>query len=58
MKREKIMIGDLVRTGMGHLGVLLERDIQTETGQYWWRVWNMTKNRLRIVGECELTRLS
>ena len=52
------MIGDLVRTGMGHLGVLLERDIQTETGQYWWRVWNMTKNRLRIVGEWELTRLS
>jgi len=58
MKREKIMIGDLVQTTLGYVGIVLERNTQTETGQHWWRVWNIAKNRLRIVGEWELTRLS
>ena len=58
MKREKIMIGDLVQTTLGYVGIVLERNTQTETGQDWWRVWNIAKYRLRIVGEWELTRLS
>jgi hypothetical protein len=51
-------VGDLVRNRGGYLAILLERDEQTDTGEYWWKYWNIEQNRIRIVGEWELKRIS
>jgi len=50
-------VGDLVRTKLGWMGIIVEQDTQTQTGQYWWRVYNAAQQRFRIVGEWELERI-
>ena len=51
-------VGDLVRNRGGYVAILLERNEQTDTGEYWWKYWNIEQNRIRIVGEWELKRIS
>ena len=50
-------VGDLVQTTLGWMGIIVEQDTQTQTGQYWWRVYNGAEQRFRIVGEWELERI-
>jgi len=54
----KFKVGDLVRSTMGWIGIVLECDTPTEAGQYWWRVYNGAKKQHRIIGEWELEVIS
>jgi len=53
----ELQIGDLIQTRMGWMGIIVAQDIQTQTGQHWWRVYNAAQQRFRIVGEWELERI-
>jgi len=53
----ELQIGDLIQTRMGWMGIVVAQDIQTQTGQHWWRVYNAAQQRFRIVGEWELERI-
>ena len=50
-------VGDLVRTTMGWMGIIVEQDVQTQTSEHWWRVYNGAEQRFRIVSEWELKRI-
>ena len=50
-------VGDLVRytSKMGQqMAIIIERDIKSDEGNWWWRVYVPSADRRRIVGEWEL----
>ncbi len=57
MIRDPFQVGDLVRTTMGWMGIIVEQDVQTQTGEHWWRIYNGAQEQFRIVGEWEIERI-
>ena len=46
-------VGDLVQSWEGIMVVLERQPTPTVTGDYWWRVYNTTKERYQVVHECD-----
>ena len=54
MIRDKIFkIGDLIKY-FGQLALVLEKDVPTETGEYWYRVHFARNNRIRIIHQRDM----